>query len=80
MNTFFTDELKLRNISLKFSKVKLSDEGTYRCFIQDLSTESNVQHLVGKLTLLYIHCDSSMCLVRAKHKEEIIIYHKNVDT
>ncbi|XP_030608889.1 butyrophilin-like protein 2 [Archocentrus centrarchus] len=45
--SLFTDELKHGNISLKISKIKLSDEGTYRCFIPDLQRDSAVRLVVG---------------------------------
>eukprot|EP00064_Thunnus_orientalis_P024012 superscaffoldBa00009729_g24281 len=41
------DSLKQGDVSLKLSKVKLSDEGTYRCFIPELNTESSIQLVVG---------------------------------
>ncbi|XP_044197929.1 spore wall protein 2-like [Thunnus albacares] len=41
------NSLKQGDVSLKLSKVKFSDEGTYRCFIPGLKTESNVQLVVG---------------------------------
>ena len=43
----FTDELKLGNISLKLSRVRISDEGRYRCFIPDVG-DSHVQLIPGK--------------------------------
>ncbi|KAI3375452.1 hypothetical protein L3Q82_003779 [Scortum barcoo] len=39
--------LKQGDLSLKLSKVKLSDSGTYRCFVPELSRESTVQLTVG---------------------------------
>uniref|UniRef100_A0AAZ1XJM7 Ig-like domain-containing protein n=1 Tax=Oreochromis aureus TaxID=47969 RepID=A0AAZ1XJM7_OREAU len=45
--SLFTDELKNGNISLKISKVKLSDEGTYRCFVPELDRYTTVQLVVG---------------------------------
>ncbi|XP_053199191.1 butyrophilin subfamily 1 member A1-like [Scomber japonicus] len=41
------NKLKCGDISLKLSKVKLSDEGTYRCYIPELHRDSTVQLLVG---------------------------------
>ncbi|XP_062301364.1 butyrophilin-like protein 10 [Scomber scombrus] len=41
------NKLKCGDMSLKLSKVKLSDEGTYRCFIPELQRDSTVQLLVG---------------------------------
>ncbi|XP_027143394.1 CD276 antigen-like isoform X2 [Larimichthys crocea] len=45
--SLFTDELKLGNISLKLSKVKIHDQGTYRCFIPKKDRQSFVQLVVG---------------------------------
>ena len=41
--SLFTEELKHGDMSLKLSKVKISDEGTYRCFIPELDKSSTVQ-------------------------------------
>ncbi|XP_035531131.1 myelin-oligodendrocyte glycoprotein-like [Morone saxatilis] len=41
------NRLKLGDISLKLSKVKLSDDGTYRCYMPELNLDSNIQLLVG---------------------------------
>ncbi|XP_042258184.1 butyrophilin subfamily 3 member A2-like [Thunnus maccoyii] len=46
--SLFTDELKQGNISLKLSKVKLSDEGKYKCNIPTLNKQSSVELFVGK--------------------------------
>uniref|UniRef100_A0A8C9X9L6 Midasin-like n=1 Tax=Sander lucioperca TaxID=283035 RepID=A0A8C9X9L6_SANLU len=43
----FIDKLKHGDISLKLSKVKLSDEGKYRCFIPEWKKESFVVLVVG---------------------------------
>ncbi|XP_067380107.1 butyrophilin subfamily 2 member A2-like isoform X2 [Channa argus] len=45
--SLFTDELKHGNMSLKLSGVKLSDKGTYKCFIPDLSAQSIVEVVVA---------------------------------
>ncbi|KAM8746703.1 uncharacterized protein AB9X84_014884 isoform 1-T2 [Acanthopagrus schlegelii] len=45
--SLFTDELKLGNISLKLSRVRISDEGRYRCFIPALNKDHVVQLVVG---------------------------------
>uniref|UniRef100_A0AAZ1XIG1 Ig-like domain-containing protein n=1 Tax=Oreochromis aureus TaxID=47969 RepID=A0AAZ1XIG1_OREAU len=45
--SLFKNELKNGNISLKISKVKLSDEGTYRCFVPELDRYTTVQLVVG---------------------------------
>ncbi|XP_067380027.1 butyrophilin-like protein 8 isoform X1 [Channa argus] len=44
--SLFIDELKNGNISLKLSKVQISDEGTYRCFIPALDKQSFVQLVI----------------------------------
>ena len=46
--SLFIDRLKHGDVSLKLSKVKISDEGTYRCYIPDLDKEYFVELLVGK--------------------------------
>ncbi|CAK6979241.1 butyrophilin subfamily 2 member A2-like [Scomber scombrus] len=46
--SLFIDELKQGNISLKLSKVKLSDGGKYKCLIPKLNKESFVELVVGK--------------------------------
>ncbi|XP_042257676.1 butyrophilin subfamily 3 member A2-like isoform X2 [Thunnus maccoyii] len=45
--SLFTDELKQGNISLKLSKVKLSDGGKYKCNIPKLNKQSFVELFVG---------------------------------
>ncbi|XP_074480668.1 butyrophilin subfamily 3 member A2-like [Sebastes fasciatus] len=45
--SLFTDGLKHGNISLKLSKVKLSDEGRYQCYVPKLNKESFVELVVG---------------------------------
>ncbi|XP_067379996.1 enolase-phosphatase E1-like isoform X3 [Channa argus] len=58
------DRLKQGDVSLKLSKVKLSDQGTYKCFIPGLSTESSVQLIVGAVIEVdtvssgVLHCES----------------------
>ncbi|XP_028420690.1 butyrophilin subfamily 2 member A1-like [Perca flavescens] len=47
----FPDELKHGNISLKLSKVKTSDAGTYKCYIPKLNTEYFVDLVVGAVSL-----------------------------
>ena len=44
----FTEELKHGNISLKLSRVRISDEGRYRCFIPALNKDHVVQLVVGE--------------------------------
>ncbi|XP_078107649.1 uncharacterized protein LOC144518685 [Sander vitreus] len=48
--SLFTEELNHGNMSLKLSKVKISDEGTYRCFIPVLARASTVQLVVGAVS------------------------------
>uniref|UniRef100_A0A4W6D4Y9 Ig-like domain-containing protein n=1 Tax=Lates calcarifer TaxID=8187 RepID=A0A4W6D4Y9_LATCA len=45
--SLFINELKHGNISLKLSKVKLSDGGTYHCFIPKLDKRSSVELVVA---------------------------------
>ncbi|KAM8746706.1 butyrophilin-like protein 9 isoform 3-T4 [Acanthopagrus schlegelii] len=45
--SLFTDELKSGKISLKLSRVRISDEGRYRCFIPELDKDHVIQLVVG---------------------------------
>ncbi|GLD73006.1 butyrophilin subfamily 3 member A2-like protein [Lates japonicus] len=45
--SLFINELRRGNISLKLSKVKLSDGGTYHCFIPKLDKRSSVELVVA---------------------------------
>ncbi|XP_047454541.1 butyrophilin subfamily 3 member A2-like, partial [Mugil cephalus] len=45
--SLFPDELKHGNISLKLSDVKLSDKGTYRCYIVEMNREMFVELVVA---------------------------------
>ncbi|XP_026225303.1 butyrophilin subfamily 2 member A2-like isoform X2 [Anabas testudineus] len=44
------NKAKCGDVSLKLSKVKLSDAGIYRCFIPDLHIDSTVQLVVGAVS------------------------------
>uniref|UniRef100_UPI003AB02C4B butyrophilin subfamily 1 member A1-like n=1 Tax=Centroberyx gerrardi TaxID=166262 RepID=UPI003AB02C4B len=46
----FLDELRNGNVSLKLFRVKLSDEGKYRCFIPSLRSEATIQLTVGAVS------------------------------
>ncbi|KAA8592400.1 hypothetical protein FQN60_017855 [Etheostoma spectabile] len=48
--SLFTEELKHGAVSLKLSKVKISDVGTYRCFIPVLGKSATVQLVVGAVS------------------------------
>ncbi|XP_074480661.1 uncharacterized protein LOC141761232 [Sebastes fasciatus] len=48
------DRLKQGDMSLTLSKVKLSDEGTYRCFSPGLETDSSVQLIVVPVSVTTI--------------------------
>ncbi len=48
------NKLECGDVSLKLSKVKISDAGTYRCLVPTSGTESVVKLAVGKTTLM--HC------------------------
>uniref|UniRef100_A0A671TN25 Ig-like domain-containing protein n=1 Tax=Sparus aurata TaxID=8175 RepID=A0A671TN25_SPAAU len=49
----FTEELRRGNISLKLSRVRISDEGRYRCFIPDVG-DSSVQLIPGAVSSPFI--------------------------
>lgn len=57
--SMFIDELTKGNISLKLSKVKLTDEGEYRCFIPALERQTYIQLVVGEC--IHIHCVFFLC-------------------
>ena len=46
--SLFSDELKLGNISLKLSRVRISDEGPYRCFLPEMKISCIIQLIVGE--------------------------------
>ncbi|XP_025760898.1 putative selection and upkeep of intraepithelial T-cells protein 1 homolog, partial [Oreochromis niloticus] len=48
------NNLKLGDISLKLSKVKLSDRGSYKCFSPALSGQASVELVVGVVSSLII--------------------------
>ncbi|KAM7376914.1 hypothetical protein PAMA_013612 [Pampus argenteus] len=48
------ESLKHGDISLKLSKVKLSDNGKYRCYFPDLNKDSTVELVVGAASSLVI--------------------------
>lgn len=54
--SLFINKVKHGDVSLKISKVKLSDEGTYQCLIPSLGQVSFVRLIVGKwiYTVRYI--------------------------
>uniref|UniRef100_A0A671TL08 Ig-like domain-containing protein n=1 Tax=Sparus aurata TaxID=8175 RepID=A0A671TL08_SPAAU len=54
----FSDELKRGNISLKLSRVRISDEGRYRCFIPDVG-DSSVQLIPGNSGHVVLQCEST---------------------
>lgn len=45
-----TEKLKTGDVSLKITKVRLSDEGTYRCFIPGRNADFSVELVVGRWT------------------------------
>lgn len=54
--SLFISELTNGNISLKLSNVKLTDHGTYRCFIPALEKQTLVQLVIGKcINNMYVH-------------------------
>uniref|UniRef100_A0A0F8AFA4 Butyrophilin subfamily 1 member A1 n=1 Tax=Larimichthys crocea TaxID=215358 RepID=A0A0F8AFA4_LARCR len=59
------------DISLKLSKVKISDEGKYRCFVPTLGTESTVELAVGVAPFIDIsseRTDSSEVVLQCDSK------------
>lgn len=46
--SLFVDRLKCGDVSLKLSKVKLADAGTYKCFLPTQGVESVAKLAVGK--------------------------------
>ncbi|XP_047454865.1 myelin-oligodendrocyte glycoprotein-like, partial [Mugil cephalus] len=45
--SLFPDELKHGNVSLKLSDVKLSDKGTYKCYVVEINREMFVELVVA---------------------------------
>ncbi|XP_062301297.1 butyrophilin subfamily 3 member A2-like [Scomber scombrus] len=59
-----SERLKHGDISLKLSKVKLSDNGQYRCFLPDLTKDSTVELVVGKCsTVFYCPPITTACFI-----------------
>ena len=54
--SLFDDQLSHGNISLKLSRVNLSDHGYYRCSVPHLDRRSDIQLLLGK-----IYCSKHGC-------------------
>ncbi|KAM8747865.1 butyrophilin subfamily 3 member A2-like [Acanthopagrus schlegelii] len=48
--SLFTNKLKHGDISLKLSRVKLSDKGTYRCYIPTMNIDSTVKLVFGSVS------------------------------
>ncbi|TDH13199.1 hypothetical protein EPR50_G00055570 [Perca flavescens] len=61
--SLFTEELKHGNVSLKLSKVKISDEGTYRCLIPVPARTSTVQLVVGAVSPPVIQSSKNLSAV-----------------
>ena len=53
--SLFTNKLKHGDISLKLSRVKLSDKGTYRCYIPTMNIDSTVKLVFGEWARLLLH-------------------------
>ncbi|XP_044198024.1 butyrophilin subfamily 3 member A2-like [Thunnus albacares] len=67
------EKLKHGDISLKLSKVKLSDNGKYRCYFPDLNKDSTVQLVVGTasspvISLAGIDTSSSRVVLQCESK------------
>nr|XP_023996736.1 butyrophilin-like protein 10 [Salvelinus alpinus] len=64
--SMFHEELKKGNISLKLTRVTVSDTGRYRCFIPTLTSEvkeTTVQLIVGAVSQPVIFCFICICAV-----------------
>ncbi|XP_071234942.1 butyrophilin subfamily 2 member A2-like [Salvelinus alpinus] len=57
--SMFHEELKNGNVSLKLTRVTLSDAGRYRCFIPKLMKETTVQLFVGAVSQPVISIDGT---------------------
>ncbi|KAM9335180.1 butyrophilin-like protein 2 [Symphorus nematophorus] len=64
-----TEGLKQGDMSLKLSKVKLSDEGTYRCFVPDLNTDSRVELVVDVIKITKVSSGVLECKCRVSYPE-----------
>ncbi len=64
--TLSINKLKCGDISVKLSKVKLSDAGTYKCLVPTSGTESMVELVVGKLAL--IDCTFKKTIIQESYK------------
>lgn len=60
--------LKCGDISLKLSKVKLSDAGKHRCLVPKVGTESVVELVVGKLALISPLCIKNIEIQTLAHR------------
>ncbi|XP_040887716.1 butyrophilin subfamily 3 member A2-like [Toxotes jaculatrix] len=52
--SLFISELKHGDVSLKLSAVKISDNGTYRCFIPEMKSQTNIELIVASVSLPFI--------------------------
>ncbi|XP_050923020.1 butyrophilin-like protein 10 [Lates calcarifer] len=59
------NKLKQGDVSLKLTKVKLSDEGTYRCFVPTKSKNSYVQLVVGAVSSPVVNITGINTSIRA---------------
>uniref|UniRef100_A0AAQ6INB7 Ig-like domain-containing protein n=1 Tax=Anabas testudineus TaxID=64144 RepID=A0AAQ6INB7_ANATE len=71
--SLFSDELKNGNISLKLSKVKLSDKGLYRCYVPGWKSETTVELVVGAVsspvvTIAEKNASSSIVVLQCESK------------
>ena len=63
--SLFHDELSRGNISLKLSRVQISDAGTYQCSVPILGNSSSIQLFVGKV----------YCSRRGRKKHNYLVEH-----
>lgn len=73
-----SDKLNHGDVSLTLSKVQLSDEGLYRCFIPQLGQRSYVHLIVGKIILFNFIMTNSYCQSLLAHKKIFYIFFWNM--
>ncbi|XP_035531003.1 uncharacterized protein LOC118337950 [Morone saxatilis] len=77
--SLFIENLKQGNISLKLSRVKLSDEGTYKCFIPMLNIDSTVELVFAapneEAIFIEISCEVGGSLGSAAQSHSVTLHH-----
>ncbi|XP_060888007.1 uncharacterized protein LOC132958948, partial [Labrus mixtus] len=68
--SLFINELKNGNVSLKLSKVRLSDKGKYRCFLPMSDSHSTVELVLGSASSLTVSISKASSGVDLQCKSE----------